>query len=136
MSNLLVDSRDVRYVLFEMLEVDSCLQYEKFSDQDQALYEDTLRLAEQISVEQFYPVNSEGDRVGVHFDNKLGVVTVPACFQQPYRAISEAGFIGVSADPAFGGLGLPLSVSVACKEYFCAANGCLTFYTLLSGSAA
>lgn len=60
MSNLLVDSRDVRYVLFEMLEVDSCLQYEKFSDQDQALYEDTLRLAEQISVEQFYPVNSEG----------------------------------------------------------------------------
>lgn len=56
--------------------------------------------------------------MGVHFDNKLGVVTVPACFQQPYRAISEAGFIGVSADPAFGGLGLPLSVSVACKEYF------------------
>ena len=75
MSNLLVDSRDVRYVLFEMLEVDSCLQYEKFSDQDQALYEDTLRLAEQISVEQFYPVNSEGDRVGVHFENRSGGVT-------------------------------------------------------------
>lgn len=136
MPNLLIDSRDVRYVLFEMLDVDACAQYEKFSGQDHALYEDTLRLAEQIAVEQFYPVNSEGDHVGVRFDRKLGTVTVPACFQQPYRAISEAGFIGVSADPSYGGLGLPLSISVACKEYFCAGNGCLTFYTLLSGSAA
>jgi len=136
MSNLLIDSRDVRYVLFEMLDVDKCKQYEKFADRDHELYEDTLKLAEKISVEQFYPTNAEGDREGVRYDRTHGTVTAPACFKLPYRAMSEAGFIGVSAEPAFGGLGLPLSISVACKEYFCAANGCLTFYTLLTGSAA
>lgn len=136
MSNLLIDSRDVRYVLFEMLDVDKFKPYEKFADHDHELYEDTLKLAEKISVEQFYPANAEGDRVGVRYDHKHGTVAAPACFKQPYRVMSEAGFIGVSAEPAFGGLGLPLSISVACKEYFCAANGCLTFYALLTGSAA
>lgn len=136
MSNLLVDSRDVRYVLFEMLNVDKCSQYAEFEGQDHELYEDTLKLAEKISIEQFYPANAEGDRVGVRYDRLHGTVTVPACFKLPYQAMSEAGFIGVSADPFFGGLGLPLSISLACKEYFCAANGCLTFYALLTGSAA
>jgi alkylation response protein AidB-like acyl-CoA dehydrogenase len=136
MPNLLIDSRDVRYVLFEMLDVDKCKQYKKFADHDHELYEDTLKLAEKISVEQFYPANVEGDRVGVRYDRSHGAVSVPTCFKAPYRAMSEAGFIGVSAEPSFGGLGLPLSISVACKEYFCAANGCLTFYALLTGSAA
>ena len=132
----LVDSRDVRFLLFEMLGVDKPGKYEKFSGHDRELYEDTLKLAEKISVEQFYLTNVEGDRVGVRYDRKHMTVATPDCFTRPYRAMSEAGFIGVSADPAFGGLGLPLSISLACKEYFCAANGSLMFYALLTGSAA
>lgn len=136
MPKLLVDSRDVRFILFEMLGVDKYGKYEEFAGHDHELYEDTIKLAERISVEQFYPTNAEGDRIGVRYDPMRMTVATPSCFKRPYRAMSEAGFIGISADPAFGGLGLPLSISVACKEYFCAANGCLAFYTLLTGSAA
>jgi hypothetical protein len=136
MNHLLLDSRDTRYVLFEMLAVDKLNQYEKYSGHDHEIYEDTLRLAEKIAAEQFYPVNAEGDHTGVNYDRASGAVTTPECFKPAYQAMAEAGFIGVSADPAFGGLGMPLAISVACKEYFCSACGSLTFYALLTGSAA
>ncbi|MGO9215675.1 MAG: acyl-CoA dehydrogenase [Syntrophales bacterium] len=136
MNHLLWDSRDARYVLFEMLGVDKLNQYEKYSGHDREIYEDTLRLAEKIAVEQFYPVNAEGDHTGVSYNRASGTVTTPECFKPAYKAMAEAGFIGVSADPAVGGLGMPLAISVACKEYFCSACGSLTFYALLTGSAA
>jgi len=136
MMTALTDSRDIRYVLFELLNIDRYCTYERFSSHDHALYEDTLTLAEKIAHKQLYPTNVEGDREGVHYDREQGTVTVPKRFHEAYRALTEAGFIGVAADPVFGGLGLPLAISVACKEFFCAGNGCLTFYTLLTGSAA
>ncbi|HUN53921.1 MAG TPA: acyl-CoA dehydrogenase [Smithella sp.] len=136
MNQMLLDSRDTRYVLFEMLEVDKLNLFEKYSGHDREIYEDTLRLVEKIAAEQLYPVNIEGDHTGVRYDPASGAVTTPECFKPAYQAMAEAGFIGVSADAAFGGLGMPLAISVACKEYFCSACGCLTFYALLTGSAA
>ena len=136
MNQLLLDSRDTRYVLFEMLAVDKLNLYEKYSGHDREIYEDTLCLAEKIAARQFYPVNAEGDHAGVRYDRVSGAVTTPQSFKPAYQAMAEAGFIGVSADPAFGGLGMPLAISVACKEYFCSACGSLTFYALLTGSAA
>ena len=136
MNHLLLDSRDTRYILFEMLAVDKLNLYEKYSGHDRQIYEDTLHLAEKIAARQFYPVNAEGDHAGVSYDRASGAVTTPESFKPAYQAMARAGFIGVSADPAFGGLGMPLAVSVACKEYFCSACGSLTFYALLTGSAA
>ncbi|MGA3280688.1 MAG: acyl-CoA dehydrogenase [Smithella sp.] len=136
MNQILLDSRDTRYVLFEMLAVDKLNLYEKYSGHDRQIYEDTLHLAEKIAAQQFYPVNAEGDHVGVSYDRTSGAVTTPESFKPAYQAMAQAGFIGVSADPDFGGLGMPLAVSVACKEYFCSACGSLTFYALLTGSAA
>jgi alkylation response protein AidB-like acyl-CoA dehydrogenase len=136
MNQLLLDSRDARYVLFEMLAVDKLNLYERYSGHDRQIYEDTLHLAEKIAARQFYPVNAEGDRAGVRYDRANKTVTTPESFKPAYQAMARAGFIGVSADPAFGGLGMPLAISVACKEYFCSACGSLTFYALLTGSAA
>jgi hypothetical protein len=119
-----------------MLAVDKLNLYEKYSGHDRQIYEDTLHLAEKIAAQQFYPVNAEGDHVGISYDRTSGTVTTPESFKPAYQAMARAGFIGVSADPDFGGLGMPLAVSVACKEYFCSACGSLTFYALLTGSAA
>ena len=63
--NTLVDSRDVRFVLFELLEMEKLNRYECFQDFDRPVYEDTLELAEKIAVEQFYPSNVDGDQIGL-----------------------------------------------------------------------
>ena len=60
--NPLLDSRDQRFVLFEVLDADKFNQFEKYADFDRDTYEATLELAEQIAVEQVYPSNKEADK--------------------------------------------------------------------------
>ena len=50
--NKLVDARDQRYVLFEMLNIDKLSDEKHFSEFDRETYEATLELAEQIAVSQ------------------------------------------------------------------------------------
>ena len=60
--NPIVDSRDVRFILFEMLEADKLTKYEKYSSFDKDMFEDVLNLAETIAVEQVYPINAAADK--------------------------------------------------------------------------
>ncbi len=66
--NPLIDSRDVRFVLFEVLQADKLSKYEKFASFDKDTYEATLELAEQLAVEQVYPANAEADKTGAKYD--------------------------------------------------------------------
>ena len=63
--NPLVDSRDVRFVLFEMLEIEKFGRYPAYADFDRDVYEEIMQLAERIAVNDFYPTNREGDKTGV-----------------------------------------------------------------------
>lgn len=134
--NLLVDMKDVQFVLFEMLKVGDLARYEKFSGHDREIFQDTLNLAQRIAWDKMYPVDSQGDEEGVHYHPGTMSVTVPECFHEPYRAMTGAGFISISDAPELGGMGMPQCVSVACKEYFCSASAALSFFALLTGSAA
>ncbi len=60
--NALIDSRDVKFVLYEILEADKLGKYEKFSAFDKDTYDATLELAEQIAVEQLYPASAEAEK--------------------------------------------------------------------------
>ena len=108
--NPIVDSRDVRFVLFEMLEVDAFTKLSRFSDFDKDMFEDTLTLAENIAVEQVYPANEEADKEGVHYNPDTKEVTVPACIKPGLAAYHEAGFIGLANDPEIGGMGMPEAI--------------------------
>ncbi|HQL44856.1 MAG TPA: acyl-CoA dehydrogenase N-terminal domain-containing protein, partial [Spirochaetota bacterium] len=66
--NPLVDTRDTRFVLFEVLGVDKLTQYPRFADFDKDTFEDVLNLAETIAVEQVYPANMDGDKIGVKYE--------------------------------------------------------------------
>ena len=116
--NSLVDSRDVRFVLFELLDVESLKKYPKYADFDRDMYEETLALAEKIAVEQLYPANTEGDRVGVKYDPATKSVKIPEVFKAPLRSFNEAGFVSIFDDQEVGGMGLPHSVGFSCWEYF------------------
>jgi len=87
--NQLIDSRDVRFTLFEMLELEKLNRFDAFKDFDRSVYEDTLELAEKIAVQQFYPTNAEGDKTGLKFDPKTGEVKVPESFKRASMPISS-----------------------------------------------
>ena len=126
--NQLVDSRDVRFTLFEMLEIEKLNRFDHFKDYDRSVYEDTLELAEKIAIQQFYPSNADGDKTGLKFDAKTGEVKVPESLRKGYNAYVEAGFHSLALSTEAGGMGFPTSVSMACAEYFNAGNTALNMY--------
>jgi alkylation response protein AidB-like acyl-CoA dehydrogenase len=130
----LVDMRDLHFVLFEMLRVEGLRAFPRYGALDRDLVEDTVNLAERISLEEWFPVDGKADEDGLSFDPASGTVKAPAYVHGPYRAMVDAGFIALSHrdDPG----ALPMSVSIACKELFCSASAPLAFLTLLTGSAA
>ncbi|MBN2161046.1 MAG: acyl-CoA dehydrogenase, partial [Spirochaetes bacterium] len=128
--NPLVDSRDVRFVLFEMLEADKLLKFDKFSHLDMEAFESTLDLAEKIAVNHYYPANSAGDKEGgCTYDPKTKEVRVPDCIKEAYRAYIDAGFLMMRVGTDMGGMGMPDTVATACSEYFEAGCTAAHMYT-------
>src|SRR6202521_3015963 len=81
------------------------------------------------------PLNRVGDEEGCkrHPD---GSVTTPTGFKEAYRAMAEGGWIGLAANPEYGGQGLPYIVAAAMGEYIASANMAFGMYSGLSQGAA
>lgn len=127
--NQLVDSRDVRFVLYEMLELEKLSKYPKYADFDRDIYEDTLELAEKIAINYFYPSNSEGDKEGgAQFDPETNEVRVPESVKAAARAFIDSGFMTLRLPMESDGMGMPSALSTACGEYFNAGNTAAEMY--------
>lgn len=133
--NPLVDTRDVRFVLFEMLGIDSLGAYDSFAHFDRDACEAILDLAEKIAVERVYPANALSDRAGARYDPVTKNVAVPAEFKSAMAYFNEAGFTGLGSDPDYGGMGMPDVVYRAVFEYFFAASIAFTAYSSLTVGA-
>ena len=101
-ANPIVDSRDTKFILFEMFEVDKLTQYEKFADFDKDTMDEVVNLAEKIAVEQVYPINAAADKSGAKYDPAKKQVTIPQEYFAGLKAYYDAGFIGVATDPEMG----------------------------------
>lgn len=135
--NPLIDTRDVRFVIFEMLEADKLLQYKKFSNLDVEIFKETLDLAEKIAVEYFYPSNSAGDKEGgAKFEPATNEVHVPESIKAGWNAFKNAGFFKLRESIEDDGMGMPELISFACDEYFTAANTSIFIYSVLTLGAA
>lgn len=134
--NPLVDARDTRFILFEMVEADKkWKEIPKYGECDRETAEEFLELAEKISVEELYPTNMEGDKIGCKYNPDTKEVSIPECYASSIKAFYEAGFLGMNDDPELGGMGMPASLSLSCAEYFTAANMSLMMYPGLSHGA-
>ncbi len=76
------------------------------------------------------PLNRDGDRHPARLEN--GRVRTSPGFDRGYRAIAEGGWIGVSANPAQGGMGLPLTLATCVNEMLSGACLSLQMKPLLS----
>ena len=133
--NPIIDSRDVRFILFEMLKVDQMSKYPKFADLDRDMYEEVLSLAEKIAVEKVYPANQEADRTHAQYKPATKEVIIPEGFVCALNAYYEAGFLGISSSPEIGGSGMPESIYYAATDFFSAAGVAFTMYPMLTVGA-
>ncbi len=133
--NLLVDSRDVRFLLFEMLKVDGLVKYEKFSGFDKDTFESILELAEKVAVADIYPVNAAGDKEGAKYDPVTKKVVVPQPYHKARQVVNESGFPGMEHDPVWGGMGMPNVIYRSVLEYLFAGSLAYTMHITLSAGA-
>ena len=133
--NPIVDSRDVRFILFELLEADKLTQYEKYSAFDKDMFEDVLNLAETIAVEQVYPINAAADKKHAQYKPDKKEVVIPEEYFPGLQAYYEAGFLGLANDPEIGGMGMPDCIGQAAMDYFSAASIAFSMYPALSVGA-
>jgi len=133
--NPIIDSRDVRFILFEMLKVDQFNKYPKFADFDRDTYDEVLTLAEKIAVGKVYPVNQESDKAHAQYVPATKEVLIPEGFKAGLDAYYEAGFVGMANDPEIGGMGMPEAVYYACTDYFTSASVAFSMYPMLSVGA-
>ena len=133
--NPIIDSRDVRFILFEMLNVDQLNKHQAFADFDRDTFEEVLNLAEKIAVEKIYPVNKEADKQHAQYIPATKEVIIPEGFRQGLNAYYEAGFIGIATEPEHGGSGMPEAIYYAATDFFSSAGVAFTMYPMLSVGA-
>jgi len=79
-----------------------------------------LEQAGKFAGEVLAPLNRSGDEEGSVLEN--GVVRTPRGFKEAYARFVDGGWNGLACDPAFGGQGLPWTVSSCVSEMWTAAN--------------
>ena len=76
------------------------------------------------------PLQRNGDLHPARLEN--GVVRTSPGYAEGYRAIAEGGWVGMAADPEYGGMGLPMTVTTAVNEMMSAACLSLQLAPLMS----
>jgi hypothetical protein len=128
------DARDIKFNLFEWLDLEAMLTSEAFKEFDREQLEMVLDEALKVCRGSVAACNESGDRTGARFEN--GRVTLPEGFATAYRDLAEGGWIAPTMNPAYGGMGLPESVGTGISEFMMGANVALGLQVLLSRGAA
>ena len=128
------DIRDIKFNLFEWLDLDAVLKSEHYGEFDREQLEMVLDEALKVSRGSVSACNETGDRIGARFEN--GQVRLPEGFAAAYRDLASGGWISPTIGPEFGGMGLPESVGTGISEFIMGANTALGLQVLLTRGAA
>lgn len=132
--SVIVDRRDLDFILFEMLGADQLAQREKFASFDRGAMTQILDAAQDLAEDVFLPIAAEVDANEPQFVN--GKVVQPEATGAALRAYAEAGFFGLAFDEAQGGLGAPWTLYTAASGMVVAANTPVSNYAFLTIAAA
>ncbi|HNS54389.1 MAG TPA: acyl-CoA dehydrogenase N-terminal domain-containing protein, partial [Syntrophales bacterium] len=105
MSNMLVNTRDQKFVLYEQIGIDKLFETEKYAEYNRETVDMMLNEAEKLAIEVLLPTYDKGDKEGCKFEK--GRVKVPACFHDAYRKFCEGGWLNCMRSVESGGQGMP-----------------------------
>jgi len=128
MSDTLVNLRDIRFVLYEMLDVERLTQFEHFRDHSRETFDTVLDAAYQLAREVCWPTYVEMDRIGATHDAATKTTKAPPCMHRVWKAFKEGGWHGELAPAEYGGQQFPATVGAATALIFNAANTAANMY--------
>ena len=125
-------TRDLQFVLQDVLDVAGS-DIPGYGDLDREMTQAVLEEAGKLAVGVLAPLNPVGDAEGCVLEN--GVVRTPKGFRAAYDQMRAGGWMGLDADPAYGGQGMPYVLNAAVGEMFVSANMAFNMYQGLTHGA-
>jgi alkylation response protein AidB-like acyl-CoA dehydrogenase len=128
--------RDLQFVLHELFNVTEELKLlPRHADVDADTINAVLEEGGKFAAEVLAPLNLSGDQQGCTLDTSTHEVRAPDGFKEAYKTFMDGGWPSLSADPAYGGQGLPIVVNQCFYEMLNSANQAWTMYPGLSHGA-
>lgn len=113
---------DYQFLLDHVAGFSDVAATERFAEATADMTSAILTEAAKMCEEVLAPLQRNGDLHPAVLEN--GVVRTSPGFADGYKAISEGGWIGMSAHPESGGMGLPMALTTAVNEMM--AGACLS----------
>lgn len=133
MVDLIIDRRDIDFVLFEQFDLGKFCEQERYKDFSQETFEMVLTEAIKLAREELAPANAIADRQGTKLED--GKVIVAEAFRPLYQKFIEGGWVATVNDPEYGGMGLPVPMGIMLTDIFISACSSFMFFPGLSVSA-
>ncbi|MEJ6396853.1 acyl-CoA dehydrogenase [Yoonia sp. 208BN28-4] len=121
---------DFRFLMDHIVGFSDVAATDTFSEATPDMVDAILTEAAKMSEEVLAPLQRNGDLHPATLEN--GVVRTSPGFGDGYKAIAEGGWIGMSASPENGGMGLPMTLTTAVNEMMSAACLSLQLNPLMS----
>jgi 3-(methylsulfanyl)propanoyl-CoA dehydrogenase len=125
--------QDMQFVITGLAGLDQLSALPGYQEVTPDLVEAVLTEAAKLAGEVLAPLNQPGDRQGASL-TKEGVIAADG-FAAAYRRFVENGWNGLTADPEYGGQGLPGVVAAAAIEMWNSANMSFALCPLLTAGA-
>jgi len=128
--------RDMQFVLHEVLQVAGEFKaLPAHAEVDEGTVNAILEEGGKFASEVIAPLNRVGDEEGCTLDRATHEVTTPTGFKEAFAKYVEGGWPALSADPAYGGQGLPIVLNQCFYEMLNSANQAWTMYPGLTHGA-
>lgn len=105
---------DFTFLFDHVVDLNKVRGTDRFAEASQDLTTAILTEAGKMCEEVLAPVQRTGDLHPAHLEN--GVVRTSPGYAEAYGAIAEGGWVGISADPDHGGMGLPIAINTAVND--------------------
>jgi alkylation response protein AidB-like acyl-CoA dehydrogenase len=129
-TDLLVSRRDLNFLLYDWLGVDSLVRFPRFADHNRETFDAVIDTCQRIAVDLFEPHYRKNDQIEPYFDGQK--VHLNPEVSTALKAFVQAGLMAGAKGPEHGGMNLPAVVERAALAYFMAANPSTAGYPLLA----
>ncbi|WP_305856751.1 acyl-CoA dehydrogenase [Balneatrix alpica] len=126
--------QEMKFVLEHLVGLERLCQLPGQEEMSPELVEAVLAEAGRLGGDVLAPLNRIGDQQGSSLSADNQVTTAPG-FAEAYRAFVEGGWVGLAADPRYGGQGLANVLGTAVMEIWQSANLAFSLNPLLTQGA-
>jgi len=132
--SMIVNRRDLDFVLYETLDLERILESERYADYDRESLDAMMDLCQTIAEDQFLPCAAKLDANEPQFvDGKVETISE---LKEAIGAYQEAGLCASAYDLVVGGMQLPWMMDQALNGMFVCANNPAHIYLFLTQGVA